>query len=116
MEELRKSVPDPSTIQQQNQPLQPEYSYVPGMPQFRVTDSPVSMGSGTHVTHLEHSHQFIPSPQLSGFPLRKRKRGDFELNAEISADVLSKGLISYEDSRLYFEAFFQGCVSSFLAI
>jgi hypothetical protein len=42
----------------------------------------------------------------------KRKRGDFEVRTEYSLDVVSKGLISYDDAVLYFGTFFQGCVSS----
>lgn len=41
----------------------------------------------------------------------KRKRGDFELSVEIRLDVVSRGLISYEDATVYFRTFFQGCVS-----
>ena len=41
----------------------------------------------------------------------KKKRGDFELNAEAGLDVVSSGLISLEDAGVYFRTFFQGCVS-----
>jgi hypothetical protein len=41
----------------------------------------------------------------------KRKRGDFEVKTEDSADVVSRGLVSYEEASLYFGRFFQGCVS-----
>ncbi|PVH76092.1 hypothetical protein DL98DRAFT_465595 [Cadophora sp. DSE1049] len=39
----------------------------------------------------------------------KRKRRDFELTVEPTADVISKGLISMADAFLYFQTFFQGC-------
>lgn len=42
-------------------------------------------------------------------PSKKRKRAEFELNIEAAGDVVSKGLIGYEDAELYFRAFFSGC-------
>lgn len=42
----------------------------------------------------------------------KRKRRDFELNVEPTIDVVTQGLISMADAFLYFQTFFQGCVSS----
>ena len=44
----------------------------------------------------------------------KRKRGDFEVRTEAAADVVSRGLISYDAAVLYFGTFFQGCVSVLL--
>ena len=41
----------------------------------------------------------------------KRKRGNFEVKTEVSADIVSRGLISYEEASVYFGRFFQGCVS-----
>lgn len=50
------------------------------------------------------------SPAFQGSQGKKRKRAEFELNFEKAGDVVSKGLVSYEDAELYFRAFFSGCV------
>ena len=54
----------------------------------------------------------------SGYPVTqpsmnlKRKRRNFELTVEPTADVVSKGMLSMADAYLYFQTFFQGCVST----
>ncbi|KIM93968.1 hypothetical protein OIDMADRAFT_207874 [Oidiodendron maius Zn] len=56
--------------------------------------------------------RYLDSPSTSygtGAGVAKRKRGDFELNAEVGLDVVSSGLISLEDAGVYFRTFFQGC-------
>jgi hypothetical protein len=48
----------------------------------------------------------------TGGSTRKRKRGDFELTTEVEKDVVSKGVLTYEDAVVYFRRFFEGCVSA----
>lgn len=130
IEALRNSVPDTSTavtllqLQQQQQvqndvSMSPSSSFNQGRQQFGDMESPVSMHSGPHIPVMQQAH-FIPnsiqSPAsgnsyFAAAPTLKRKRGDFELNVEPTADVVSKGLISFADAFLYFGTFFQGCVS-----
>lgn len=43
--------------------------------------------------------------------VRKRKRGDFELNIDVESDVVASGVISYDNAVVYFRTFFEGCVS-----
>lgn len=76
--------------------------------QFQISSS-VSR-SGSHASNSRQL-QFAPSPLSYEPPTLKRKRGDFELNARMEPDVISKGLISYDNAVLYFNTFFQGCVS-----
>ena len=62
----------------------------------------------------QYSMRYLDSPSTSygtGAGVVKKKRGDFELNAETGSDVVSSGLISIEDAGVYFRTFFQGCVS-----
>jgi hypothetical protein len=41
----------------------------------------------------------------------KRKKGELEITSVASLDAVSKGFLGYDDAVLYFQAFFQGCVS-----
>lgn len=42
---------------------------------------------------------------------RKRKYRDFELTVEENLDVVGRGVVGFADAVLWFEAFFNGCVS-----
>jgi len=136
MEALRNRVPDTTTAvtllelqHQVNQRSQfenrgsPTYSHQLQQQPLRENDytSPVSMSVSTHSQpsqpQLENAFSqvqtFDDSPRTEyGLASSKRKRGDFELNAERSVDVVAKGLISLSDAEIYFGTFFQGCVSS----
>ena len=136
MEALRNRVPDTTTAvtllelqHQVNQRAQmenqasPTYSHQFQQQQLRENDytSPVSMSVvSTHSNPSQsqpenafsQAQTFNQSPRTEyGLNPLKRKRGDFELNVERSVDVVAKGLISLPDAKVYFGAFFQGCVS-----
>ncbi|KAF8861438.1 hypothetical protein BDZ45DRAFT_799906 [Acephala macrosclerotiorum] len=124
MEALRSRAPDTATavalldlqgrqeqVRNQNggRSLPPGYSQ-----QFQGVASPVSMSEshGSNSQQLGFIDQAVPSPGSFGRTTSlKRKRGDFVLNVDlgIGGDVISKGLISYDDAVLYFGTFFQGC-------
>ncbi|KAE9362899.1 hypothetical protein N431DRAFT_424290 [Stipitochalara longipes BDJ] len=133
MEALRNRVPDTTTAvtllelqHQVNQRTQMENRASPTYPhhfqqqQLGGNDytSPVSMSVSTH-SHpsqpqpenaFSQAQTFQQSPRTEyGLNSLKRKRGDFELNAERSVDVVAKGLISLSDAEVYFGAFFHGC-------
>ena len=88
-----------------------------------VVESPVSIHSNHGAqggrqeypfttTSNEISSKYDSRSTIHQLSEAKRKRGDFEVRTEHSLDVVSKGLISYDDAVLYFRTFFQGCVSS----
>lgn len=126
MEALRSRVPDTTTavalldlqgrqdqVRNQNraQSISPGYSQ-----QFQGVASPVSVSGshGSNTQRMQFVDQAAASPDVFGRRTSlKRKRGDFELNVDAGngGDVISKGLISYDDAVLYFGTFFQGCVS-----
>ncbi|CZR53510.1 uncharacterized protein PAC_03389 [Phialocephala subalpina] len=122
MEALRSRVPDTATAnalldlqRRQDQVQNPSQSISPGYSQqFQGVASPISISEshGSNPQQMRFVDQGVPSPGLfGGTPSLKRKRGDFELNVDvgIGGDVISKGLISYDDAVLYFGTFFQGC-------
>jgi hypothetical protein len=85
-------------------------------------ESPVSLHSHVSGQSAQQSFPFPTNGVNGGYATRpimdsmsgsgtKRKRGDFEVRNEPPADVVSKGLISYDDAALYFGTFFRGCVS-----
>ena len=41
----------------------------------------------------------------------KRKRSDIEVKTEPPSDLVSRGLLRYDEAVMYFRVFFQGCVS-----
>lgn len=102
----------------------PSSSYNQGQLHFGNAGSPSSMHSSSRV-------QVMPPPAFDHQPLvqegtaysatqpamnLKRKRRGFELTVETTADVVSKGMISMADAYLYFQTFFQGCVSDMMHI
>ncbi|KAH7370946.1 C6 zinc finger domain protein [Rhexocercosporidium sp. MPI-PUGE-AT-0058] len=127
---LRNPGPDTSTAVtllqlQQQQSIQNGISMSPpsphnqAQPYFGNDTSPASMGSSSHMPVL-HGPRYVQNPLqgqtagsgfaggLSNLNL-KRKRRDFELSVEPTADVVTKGLISMADAFMYFQTFFQGC-------
>ncbi|KUJ08937.1 uncharacterized protein LY89DRAFT_690509 [Mollisia scopiformis] len=118
MEALRSRVPDMPTamalldLQRRQEQVRDAAQSSPAYGQpFQAVASPVSM-SESHTSNprqLQYMDQGIPSPRLYESSTLKRKRGDFELNAGMEPDIISKGLISYDDAVLYFTTFFQGC-------
>ena len=82
-------------------------------------ESPLSLQNGQQSYPLpdsrgsiERSNGFGGRSMMDSMSLagRKRKRGDFEVKTETPSDVVSKGLVSYEEAAGYFVRFFQGCV------
>ena len=87
-----------------------------------IVESPISKHSNPGVHGGSEDYPFVARSNgtRSGYDQRstiyqssgaKRKRGDFEVRTEHSPDVVSKQLISYDEAVLYFETFFEGCVS-----
>jgi len=137
MESLQRRGPDTSTAvallqlqqhqqhQQHESSVSPSSSYNQHIPQRLNIESPVSIQSSNHgPSMLDHNPQFVPThiqppasqsqPYFAAHsPSRapKRKHGNFELHVEKQIDAVSKGLIQQSDAELYFETFFQGCVS-----
>ncbi|KAG4430934.1 hypothetical protein IFR05_013572 [Cadophora sp. M221] len=127
---LRHPGPDTSTavtllqLQQQQQiqngvSMSPPSPYNQAHSHFGNAGSPASMGSTSHMPVMQGT-QYVPNPlqdQTIGSEFvtapsntsLKRKRRDFELRVEPTADVVSLGLISMADAFLYFQTFFQGC-------
>ena len=97
----------------------------PGGVRVVEMESPVSLHSHASGHGSQQSYPFPASGVNGGYATRpimesmsgpgmKRKRGDFETRTEAPTDVVSKGLISYDDAILYFGTFFRGCVSLLL--
>jgi len=111
-----------SDFQQQQQQrsviMQSPGGYQAEYPQQAQAASPASLVSRNPVPEVPNSMPFSPefgvvnqSYESQTVSAMNTKRGDFELRIEENLDVVAKGLISLEDAELYFETFFQGCVS-----
>jgi hypothetical protein len=88
--------------------------------QMREIVSPVSVSmSGdsqfSNSTFLRQQQQTLLGPEGNGNGLKRNVgRGDLEVTGWEEGDVVSKGMISFQDAVLYFGTFFQGCVSTSL--
>jgi hypothetical protein len=85
--------------------------------QMREIVSPVSVSmSGdsqfSNSTFLRQQQQTLLAPESNGNGLKRNVgTGDFEVTGWEEGDVVSKGMISFQNAVLYFGTFFQGCVS-----
>jgi hypothetical protein len=85
--------------------------------QMREIVSPVSVSmSGdsqfSNSIFLRQQQQTPLGPESNGNALKKNVgMGDFEVTGWDEGDVVSKGMIGFQDAVLYFGTFFQGCVS-----
>lgn len=59
----------------------------------------------------DHSRTTTPSAHSAGNSAMNRRPRDFETRAEPMVDVVTQGLITYEEALVYFRVFFEGCVS-----
>jgi len=85
--------------------------------QMREIVSPVSVSmSGdsqfSNSTFLRQQQQTLLGAEGNGNGLKRNVgTGDFEVTGWEEGDVVSKGMISFQNAVLYFGTFFQGCVS-----
>jgi hypothetical protein len=99
--------------------LSPVYGNGNGFQQMQMGEivSPVSVSmSGdsqfSNSTFLRQQQQTLLGPEGNGNGLKRNVgTGDFEVTGWEEGDVISKGMISFQDAVLYFGTFFQGCVS-----
>jgi hypothetical protein len=77
--------------------------------QMREIVSPVSV-SMSGDSQFSNSAFLRQQQQTYGLK-RNLGMGDFEVTGWEEGDVVSKGMISFQDAVLYFGTFFQGCVS-----
>jgi hypothetical protein len=115
---MSQSHSSPSDFRQQqnrNMTMSPQ-AYRPEYSQPPQTASPVSLPSSNPNPGAQQEIPFSPDftlPNQTYQPLTpmKEKLSDFELRIEENLDVVARGLIRLEDAELYYETFFQGCVS-----
>jgi hypothetical protein len=85
-----------------------------------VSPVSVSMSGDSQFSNPHPEVAFLQQPQttqngrVESEGLKRngsRGGGDFEVTGWEEGDVVSKGMIGFQDAVLYFGTFFQGCVS-----